>query len=343
MQKKVAIVILNYNGKKLLEEFLPSVVEHTPKNYSVYVIDNASTDDSILFLQTHYANIAIVKNAANVGFASGYNEGLKKIDADYYILLNSDVAITEKSMERLIDFMECTPQAGAVQPKIKSYKQPTHFEYAGANGGFVDRLFYPLCRGRMIKTSEEDNGQYDTTIPIFWASGAAMCIRAKLFHALNGFDESFFAHQEEIDLCWRMQHIGYTCYCVPSAVVYHLGGGTLSYQNLQKMYLNHRNNLMMITKNLPLHKSLPIVITRIFLEQSAEGLNALLKGHFRFYQHLWKAHWDYIKWLFTHIGKMQKEYPKRKPTKLTGYLSFFLIFHYYVFRQTTFKELHLKP
>lgn len=288
---KLAIVILNWNGKKWLEKFLPNVVEHS-QNAEVYVIDNGSTDDSNDFLQTNFPSVKIIKNDKNYGFAGGYNEGLKKIDAEIYCLLNSDVEVTENWTQPILELFSSDENITAIQPKVLSYNQKTHFEFAGAAGGFIDNLGYPYCRGRVFDKLEEDKGQYDDETEIFWASGCAMFIRSKDFWNQNGFDERFFAHQEEIDLCWRLINSGKKIYYTGKSTVYHVGGGTLSKQSPQKTYLNFRNNLSMMLKNLPFPKLLWLIFIRLCLDGIA-GIRFGLKDGF---PHLWavaRAHFGF--------------------------------------------------
>lgn len=305
---KLAIVILNWNGKKWLEKFLPNVVEHS-QNAEVYVIDNGSTDDSNDFLQTNFPSVKIIKNDKNYGFAGGYNEGLKKIDAEIYCLLNSDVEVTENWTQPILELFSSDENITAIQPKVLSYNQKTHFEFAGAAGGFIDNLGYPYCRGRVFDKLEEDKGQYDDETEIFWASGCAMFIRSEDFWNQNGFDERFFAHQEEIDLCWRLINSGKKIYYTGKSTVYHVGGGTLSKQSPQKTYLNFRNNLSMMLKNLPFPKLLWLIFIRLCLDGIA-GIRFGLKDGF---PHLWavaRAHFGFYgqaSETWKRRGKYQKE------------------------------------
>ena len=247
---KVAVVILNYNGAAMLGRFLPLVVKYSP-GADIVVADNASTDDSVA-VAAGFSSVSVVQLDRNYGFADGYNKALAQIDAEYYLLLNSDVEVTEGWLAPLLSFMEGHPNAVACQPKILAYNNKTHFEYAGAAGGFIDRYVYPYCRGRMFDTLEEDKGQYDDVCRIFWATGAAMMVRSSAFHSAGGFDGRFFAHMEEIDLCWRMQLCGHKVTVVPQSLVYHVGGGTLPSSSPFKLFLNFRNNLLMLSNNLAL-------------------------------------------------------------------------------------------
>lgn len=288
----VAIAILNWNGKNWLQKFLPSVLQHS-KDADIFVIDNASTDDSIQFLKTFFPIVNVIQNPANSGFARGYNEGLKSIKADIYCLLNSDVEVTGSWLLPIIKLFSENNDIAAIQPKILDYNQRNKFEFAGAGGGLIDNLGYPYCRGRVFDNIENDNGQYDDETEIFWASGCSLFIRSEDFWNMNGFDERFFAHQEEIDLCWRLQNAGRKIYYTGKSKVYHVGGGTLNKQNPQKTYLNFRNNLTMMVKNLPSSSIIPVIFSRLILDGFAglylgyqngwSHLGAVLKAHFSFY------------------------------------------------------------
>jgi len=300
MQKKLAVAILNWNGRNWLEQFLPGVVQFS-QNADIYVIDNLSTDDSIEFLEKNFPTVQIVKNDKNYGFAGGYNEGLKAIKNEYYCLLNSDVEVTENWTEPVLELLESTPSISAVQPKILSYHNRSYFEFAGAAGGLIDNLGYPYCRGRVFDDLEEDKGQYDDEAEIFWASGCCFFIRSKDFWEQNGFDARFFAHQEEIDLCWRLINSGKKIYYTGKSQVYHVGGGTLNKQSAQKTYLNMRNNLSMLLKNLPFSQVIWVIFFRLCLDGIAgvyfgikygfSHLWAVLRAHFAFYSQIpgtWK-------------------------------------------------------
>jgi riboflavin kinase/FMN adenylyltransferase len=247
-RNEATVLILNYNGRHHLETFLPSVVRFS-REFEIAVADNASTDDSIDFIQQHYPQVRIIPLDKNYGFAEGYNHAIKKINSEYIILLNSDVEVTNQWAEKLLEFLRSHPETGAVQPKVKSYDNKHNYEYAGAAGGLLDRLGYPFCQGRILSEVETDMGQYDTFTEIFWTTGAAMIIRKNLFEKIGGFDPDFFAHMEEIDLCWRLKQCGYKMFVIPSSVVYHKGGGTLSYQSPRKTYLNFRNGMSLLLKN----------------------------------------------------------------------------------------------
>jgi GT2 family glycosyltransferase len=291
---KLAIVILNWNGKKLLSKFLPSVTNNS-NGASIHLIDNASNDDSVNFVSNNYPSIHIIQNESNAGYARGYNEGLKHINADVFCLLNNDVKVSENWLNKVIKCFEKNVNTVIVQPKILDLKSQELFEYAGAAGGFIDKYGYPYCRGRIFNTIEKDTLQYEGISDIFWASGACLFIRKSVFNELNGFDESFFAHHEEIDLCWRAKNLGYTIKYVSSSPVYHLGGGTLNAQNSRKTFLNFRNSLFNITKNAS-GNLFSLVGVRLFLDGIA-GLNflvnlnpshtlAIICAHLSYYQHL---------------------------------------------------------
>ncbi|WP_379964062.1 glycosyltransferase family 2 protein [Epilithonimonas sp. UC225_85] len=294
----VAIAILNWNGKNWLEKFLPSVLKYS-EEADIYVIDNASTDDSIQFLKSNFSKVKIIQNQSNSGFAAGYNEGLKSVKADIYCLLNSDVEVTENWITPIIKLFSEDQTIAAIQPKILDYNQKDKFEFAGAGGGLIDNLGYPYCRGRVFENIELDHGQYDDETEIFWASGCSLFIRSDDFWKMNGFDERFFAHQEEIDLCWRLKNEGRNIYYSGKSTVYHVGGGTLKKENPEKTYLNFRNNLSMMLKNLPSSKVFYILFLRLHLDGYAavylaykngwKFLWAVLKAHVYFYIQLPKS------------------------------------------------------
>ncbi|NHF60074.1 glycosyltransferase family 2 protein [Flavobacteriaceae bacterium TP-CH-4] len=296
---KIAIVILNWNGQLLLESYLPSVLRYS-EDADIYVADNASTDGSVAFLKAHFPSVKIIQNTVNGGFAKGYNDALKQVDADIFCLLNSDVEVTENWLVPIQRLFAENPQIAIVQPKILDLIKRDHFEYAGAAGGFLDQLGYPFCRGRIFQALEKDEGQYDDTREIFWATGACMFIRKTVFNSLGGFDEAYFAHQEEVDLCWRAKNEGHQVYYVGESKVYHLGGSTLSNMNPKKTYLNFRNSLFSITKNLPRRKALLIIMIRLLLDGVAalrfifqfkfSHCWAILRAHFSFYRQFGKMY-----------------------------------------------------
>lgn len=274
-----SVIILNWNGEDMLRQYLPSVVEYTcGEGIEVVVADNGSTDNSLALLQAEFTSVRVLPFEQNYGFAEGYNRAIEQTNAKYIVLLNSDVEVTEGWLDPLLNYMEQNKDVAAVQPKIRSWQQKHKFEHAGAAGGMIDCLGYPYCRGRMMDYVEDDEGQYETdTEDIFWASGACMCVRRELYQAVGGLDKDFFAHMEEIDLCWRLQSRGYKIGCVTQSTVYHLGGGSLGYGNAKKIYLNFRNNLLMLYKNLPLWRLLYIMPLRLVLDYVAAMVN-LLKG-----------------------------------------------------------------
>lgn len=291
---KVAVVILNYNGRKFLEQFLPDVIRHTGQAAEIIVADNASTDDSVRFMQSNFPNIRLILNGSNAGFSTGYNIALRQIDADYYVLLNSDIEVSHQWIEPVIELMESDKNIAACQPKILSYHDRSRFEYAGAGGGFIDRFGYPFCRGRLFQSIEIDEGQFDDYCEVFWASGACMFVRADLFHAFGGLEDEFFAHMEEIDFCWRLKNKGYKIMYCGHSVVYHIGGGTLPKISSRKTYLNFRNNLSLLYKNLPDNSLYYIIILRLLLDGVASfkflfqgGVSdswAVLRAHLHFYR-----------------------------------------------------------
>lgn len=293
-KKEIAVVILNWNGKPLLEKFLPSVLTHSEKA-TIYVADNASTDDSVRFLETKYPSVKIIQNKENGGFAKGYNDALKQVDEEIFCLLNSDVEVTEGWLQPIIALFNTEPDTVIAQPKILDYKNRAYFEYAGAAGGFIDKFGYPYCRGRIFDTIEKDQGQYNDIIPIFWASGACFFIRKSVFEKLNGFDASFFAHMEEIDLCWRAHNMGYITKYVGTSTVYHVGGATLNTANPKKTYLNFRNSLFSLMKNAPGNLFF-LIFVRLVLDGLASfrfltalklvHIIAVLKAHGSFYWHI---------------------------------------------------------
>lgn len=311
----VAIVILNWNGKHYLEKFLPSVLSSTWSNKQVILADNGSTDDSVAFVRSAFPEVRIIENGTNAGFASGYNLAMVSVDADYAVLLNSDVEVEPGWIGPLVECMESSPSVGACQPKLLDWNRRHYFEYAGGAGGWLDSFGYPFCRGRIFDICEEDTGQYDEKTPIFWASGAALCIRPVLFRKLGGFDPFFFAHQEEIDLCWRLQLAGYTVMACPASIVYHVGGGTLPKGNQRKVFLNFRNNLIMLTKNLPWQEKIWKLPLRIMLDAVSAWKNLLI-GQTPYFNAVLRAHGAWISWIMFHRRKSL--FPRDRSGKLKG-------------------------
>lgn len=288
---QTAVVILNYNGQELLKKFLPSVLKFSGKA-KIIVADNNSSDGSVDVLTKEFPQVEVVRIPGNLGFSGGYNYAFSKIEAEYFVLLNSDVEVTEKWIEPVISLFENNPSIGAAQPKILSYSERQNFEYAGAAGGFIDSLGYPFCRGRIFNSLEKDNHQYDDNLPVFWATGACMFVKAALFKKMGGLDEDFFAHMEEIDLCWKLNRAGYSVFYQGASTVYHVGGGTLSATNPQKTYLNFRNGLSLIFKHFssgqllwkfPVRMLLDwVAAAKFLLEGSGANGIAVLKAHFNF-------------------------------------------------------------
>jgi GT2 family glycosyltransferase len=331
----VSIVILNYNGVKYLQQFLPSVMATQYENFEVVVADNGSNDDSISFLQNNYPAIKIITSTTNEGFAGGYNWALKMINADYYVLLNSDVEVTPNWIGPMVEVLEKDKSNAACQPKLLSQKEPTLFEYAGAAGGWIDGFGYPFSRGRIFDVCEKDEKQYDTVEPIFWASGAAMMIRSHVFHELGGFDASFFAHQEEIDLCWRIQLAGYHIYCCPNAVVYHVGAGTLP-RGGRKVFLNFRNNLVMLCKNLPMTELIWKLPFRMGLD-AISAWKGLLSGDGYFFTAIVKAHFALFGRLVT--GNIVRTKANQSLKSLNGVYAGSLVFQYFIKKKQFFKKI----
>jgi len=332
----VAIVILNWNGRKYLEQFLPSVMASTYANKKIIVADNASSDDSVAFLKAQYPQIEILINHSNEGFAKGYNTALKQVSSDYYVLLNSDVEVTSNWIQPIIDLMESDDKIVACQPKLLAFNDKTQFEYAGGSGGWIDTFGYPFLRGRIFDICETDNGQYDTVQQCFWASGAALFVKAKVYHELGGLDEYFFAHQEEIDLCWRMQLAGYKVYVQPASVVYHVGGGTLPRGNSKKTYLNFRNNLIMLAKNFTLLAALWKIPVRLGLDFIA-ALKGLISGDTGYFAAIFKAHMHFFKWLL--LDKKKSIFPMQKEGNVTGAYIGSLIWQHFINKKKTFSEI----
>lgn len=328
---KVAVVILNWNGKKLLQQFLPSIIQYS-ENASIYVADNASTDDSITFVKENFPTIKIIQNSKNHGFAKGYNEALQIVEEPIYALVNSDIEVTKNWLVPVLSLFESEKKVAIVQPKILDYKEKSYFEYAGAAGGFIDQYGYPFCRGRIFETLEKDNQQYDNETSIFWATGACFFIRKEVFHLLNGFDADFFAHQEEIDLCWRAQNLGYSIKYTPQSTVYHVGGATLDTANPQKTFLNFRNSLFMLVKNLPSQKLFSILFKRMILDGIA-AFSFLFQGKFNHFWAVARAH-------FAFYGNFSKFYAKRGTTQTKNYhYTKSIVWSYFVNDRKTFTEI----
>jgi len=335
-QPKAAIVILNWNGQKHLEKFLPSVLATAYENMEVVVADNGSSDNSVSFLQQHYPQVRLIRFEKNMGFARGYNEALKMVNAVYYVLLNSDVEVQPGWLAPIIALLEEDKMNAACQPKLLSYNNRKQFEYAGGAGGWLDSFGYPFARGRIFDVCEEDNGQYDKSERVFWVSGAAMVIRSEVFHEMKGFDEFFFAHQEEIDLCWRMQLAGYKLYACPESVVYHVGGGTLPRGNTLKTYLNFRNNQVMLFKNLPWSQKWWKIPFRMLLD-AASAWKGLLKGDGGYFLAILRAHLAFAKWLLLKRG--QSVFPQKRDGKPEGLYRGNLAWQHFIKKKKYFSQV----
>jgi GT2 family glycosyltransferase len=325
---KIAVVILNWNGIKLLQQFLPSVVQNSPEA-TVYVADNASTDDSISFVTSNFPSVQIIKNEFNFGFAQGYNEALKNVDADVFALINSDVEVTQNWLKPIIETFNNEPETAIIQPKILDYNRKDFFEYAGAGGGFIDKYGYPYCRGRIFESIEKDLGQYNDSCEIFWASGACFFIRSSVYNELNGFDTDFFAHQEEIDLCWRAKNKNHIIKYNGKSTIYHVGGATLNDENPKKTFLNFRNSLFMLTKNLPKEKLFTIIFIRMVLDGIA-GIRFLSQGKFAHLFAILKAHFHYY-----HL--INRNLRKRNDFQLNSYYDKnSIVYDYYIKKRHNF-------
>ena len=328
---KTAVVILNWNGAKLLQQFLPSVLQFSG-DATIYVADNASTDTSIAVLKNEFPSVKIIENTENYGFAKGYNEALKCVEEPYYALVNSDIEVSKNWLQPIEAIFDNEPNTAIIQPKLLDYKKKTHFEYAGAAGGFIDKYGFPFCRGRIFDTLEEDLGQYDTETEIFWATGACFFIRKEVFRSLQGFDGDFFAHQEEIDLCWRANNAGHTIKYCPTSVVYHVGGATLNEANPMKTFLNFRNSLLMLTKNLPKEKLVPIIFIRLCLDGLA-GVQFLFQGKFKHTFAILKAHF----YFYHLIGRNLKK--RNHSQKTAYYYTKSIVWNYFVQKKNIFNRI----
>ena len=336
---KIAIVILNWNGIKFLQKFLELVVKYSDRpDTKIIVADNNSSDGSVDWVMDNFSKVEIISLDRNWGFAGGYKIALQKIEASFFVLLNSDIEVTHNWIEPLINFMDLNTDVAAIQPKILSYSNKDTFEYAGAAGGFIDKYGYPFCRGRIMNSVEKDFGQYDDYKDIFWASGACIMIRSAAYFNCAGLDEDFFAHMEEIDLCWRFQNAGYRVSFVPDSIVYHVGGGTLKYDSEKKVYLNFRNNLFLLYKNLPPEK----FHTILFIRKLLDGLSALMflaKGNFRNFTAVYKAHRDYYKEIPRLRLKRDFINKTNSPRMQNLILNKSIVFEFYIKRKKTYNSL----
>lgn len=338
---KIAVVILSWNGEKMLRQFLPGVLKHsTGSGVSVYVADNGSTDNSVALLQTSFPTIRLIRMEQNHGFAEGYNIALQEVDAEYVVLLNSDVEVTKGWLSPLTDYMDAHPEVAACQPKILSWRHKESFEYAGASGGFIDKYGYPFCRGRIMGVTEKDNGQYDSVAPVFWATGAALFIRLGEYREAGGFDGRFFAHMEEIDLCWRLRARGRAIVCIPQSTVYHMGAGTLKKENPYKTFLNFRNNLVMLHKNLSNEEYIQIMRIRFWLDYLA-AFSFALKGQFPNASAVIRARKEF--------GKIKEEFANQRKTNIEKTVvksirervNYSILAKFYMKRKRLFSELTL--
>jgi len=335
---KVAVVILNWNGIKHLREFLPSVLSSVYPNLDIIVGDNASTDGSVEFIRQEYPSIQVVQNDDNYGFTGGYNRVLAKVEADYYILLNSDVEVSPGWITPVIELMESDPLIAAAAPKIRAYNQKEYFEHAGAAGGFIDAYGYPFCQGRIFYEIEQDNGQYQQSGEVFWATGAAMFVKSKCWRDAGGFDERFFAHMEEIDLCWRLKNMGYkVVYCAESEV-FHLGGGTLNVENPFKTYLNFRNNLLLLANNLPFWRATFVIIIRIWMDLLAL-FRFLSEGKRRDAWAVSRAHQNFVLGLFKKNKTKRPEISHSTSPNKKGMYKGSLVWAFFVKKKRHFIEL----
>lgn len=330
---KVAVVILNWNGKKFLEKFLPSVISHS-SNAEIIVADNKSSDDSVAFMKQNHPDIRIIQNAENGGFAKGYNDALKQIDAEYYVLLNSDIEVTENWINPVIQLMDSDATIAACQPKLRSYYEKEKFEYAGAAGGFIDKYGYPFCRGRVFNSLETDEGQYNDVVEIFWATGACMFVRAKAYWEVGGLDNDFFAHMEEIDLCWRLKNAGYKIFYQPESMVFHVGGGTLPKNSPRKTYLNFRNNFYLLFKNLVPSRFYPVFFVRLILDGVA-GFKFLAEGSHKDSFAVVKAHFHF----YFSIAKNRKKRKIINQTKVSQIYDGLIVFDHYLRKIGKFSQL----
>ena len=335
---KVAIVILNWNGEKMLRKFLPSVIEHSSQA-QIYVADNASTDGSMELLRTQFPMVKTIVLDRNWGFAEGYNKALAQVDAEYYILLNSDVEATPQWLDLLVDFMDNNKDVAACQPTLLSDAKRDMFEYAGADGGFIDRYGYPFCRGRIFDVVEQDEGQYDDICDVFWATGACLLIRSEDYWKAGGLDGRFFAHNEEIDLCWRLRLLGRRICCNPMSYVYHVGGGTLPKGNPRKTYLNFRNNLTMLYKNLPQDELRKVMRVRWLLDYVAAWQTLVFKGHVGDFKAIYKARRAFKKWRHEFDADRQRIHSTAVNPHIPERRDFSIVWQYYVKKHKTFADL----
>ena len=337
---KIAVVILNWNGKKLLEQFLPSVIKYS-KEAALYVADNASTDDSISFVENNYPNVHIIKNTENGGYAKGYNDALKSLKEPIFCLLNNDVEVTDNWLEPIIQTFNDEPDTAIIQPKILDYKRRDYFEYAGAAGGYMDYLGYLFCRGRIFETLEEDHHQYDDAVELFWASGGCFVVNAAVYHHVGGLDRDLYAHMEEVDLCWRIKNAGYKIAYVPSSTVYHVGGSVISYGSTQKLFYNFRNSLILLLKNERSAKLCWLLPVRLVLDGVA-GLQLLLQGKWKHTLTIIKAHFSFYGQLGLWLKKRSKNKALITHRNTVGIYQKSIIWQYFAKKKRTFSALDFK-
>ena len=335
---KLAIVILNWNGAEMLKKYLPSVLQYSKDEAVVYVADNASTDISIALLKEQFPEVKLILLEKNWGFAEGYNKALEQVDAEYYLLLNSDIEVTPGWLMPMLSFMDSHEEVAACQPKLLSIFQRDSFEYAGACGGYLDRYGYPFCRGRVFDVVEQDRGQYDEPAKVHWATGAALLVRARIYKEVGGLDARFFAHQEEIEMCWRMRIRGYQIYCLPESKVYHVGGGTLPKSNPMKTYLNFRNNLTMLYKCLPEKDLKPVMRLRWFLDYLAAFQTLILKRNVSDFKAIFRARRDFKRWR-KDFETDREQIQKSRVGKDTEFAPFLLLWKYYAKGCKTYSQL----
>ena len=336
---KVAIVILNWNGQQMLAEYLATVLEYSRDEATIIVADNASTDGSMRFLKARFPEVPTIPLDQNYGFAEGYNKALAQVEAEYYLLLNSDVEVTHHWLTPLLEFMDSHPEVAACQPKLLSMADRDSFEYAGASGGFLDRLGYPFCRGRIFNTVEPDNGQYDYCTEIMWATGACLLVRSKDYWSVGGLDGRFFAHNEEIDLCWRLRLLGRKIYCIPESEVYHVGGGTLPKGNPMKTFLNFRNNLTMLYKNLPGNELLPVMRRRWFLDYLAAFETLVLNRNFSDFKAIFRARRAFKRWLPEFKADRERIQQTRLREDIQDRKPYSILWQYYWRKHRRFSDL----
>ena len=337
--EKVAIVILNWNGSKMLGDYLPSVLRYSKEEAAVYVADNASTDDSLAMLREHFPEVRLIELEKNWGFAEGYNKALQQIEAEYYLLLNSDIEVTHHWLTPMIELLDSHQDIAACQPKLLSIFDKDSFEYAGASGGYLDKYGYPFCRGRIFETVERDDGQYDNQADVLWATGAALMIRSKDYWTVGGLDRRFFAHNEEIDLCWRLRIRGRRIVCLPESYVYHVGGGTLPKGNPMKTFLNFRNNLTMLYKCLPEEDLKHVMRWRWWLDYLAAWEMLILKQNLGDFKAVYLARQAFKRWRKDFESDRQTIQASRVETKIPERRDFSLLWQYYVKGKKTFRQL----